>query len=623
MQKKDLYGIEKWSEGYFDVNSLGHVIVKPNRQGAGGDLFDLMQSLVAQGIDAPILIRFNGIIRDRIQMLNSAFQAAIHEFKYRNTYQMVFPVKVNPQRHVVETVQQAGQKHLMGLEVGSKPELIAALPLENNSEVLLLCNGYKDAEYISLALMSTKLGRRTVIIIEQAYELKLVLEASEKLGIEAQIGFRMKLSSTGAGRWKSSGGAHSKFGLFTHEIISCIETLQAQNKTHWLKLLHFHIGSQITTIEAIKKALKEASRMYTELASFLPALSFFDVGGGLAVDYDGSKSVSDSSMNYTVEEYARDVVSAIGEACLEAGIPDPQIITESGRAVVSHHSVLITEVIDVTPAPNAAKTLDGPHEHEILKTLQVLDENLSLINCRESFHDLMELKDQILEEFIYGKLSITERAYAEKMSQFLFVKIRTFYKQLPEVPTEISILDKILLETYFCNFSVFQSLPDSWAIGQLFPIMPIQKLYDEPSHQAVLADLTCDSDGIIDSFIGRQEPAPFIKLHDQTGEPYYVGIFLVGAYQEILGGLHNLFGDTNVVHAELGANGQWELSHLVEGDTIEEVLHYIQYNKEQLLGQLYELIENSLKIKRISLPESAQIKKVFKQSLENYTYLVV
>ncbi|MBA2368888.1 MAG: biosynthetic arginine decarboxylase [Candidatus Protochlamydia sp.] len=623
MQKKDFYGIDRWSEGYFDVNSMGHAMVKPNRQGSGGDLYELMKSLVAQGIDAPILIRFNGIIRDRIEMLNTAFQAAIHEFKYRNTYQIVYPVKVNPQRHVVETVKAAGQKHRMGLEVGSKPELIAVLPLEDNQETLLLCNGYKDAEYISLALMSLKLGRRTIIIIEQIYELNLVLEAAEKLGIEAQIGFRMKLSSTGSGRWKSSGGAHSKFGLFTHEIISCLDALKAKNKTDWVKLLHFHIGSQITTIESIKKALKEGSRMYSELAPLLPNLSIFDVGGGLGVDYDGSRSISDSSMNYTVEEYARDVVSAIGEACLESGIPDPLIITESGRAIVAHHSVLITEVIDVTAVPESNSIEKKQDDHEILQTLYELDKKLTLDNCREAFHDLMELKEQILEEFIYGKLSVRERGYAEKMSQYLFVKVRHLYQQLPKIPNEISILNQILLETYFCNFSVFQSLPDSWAIGHLFPIIPIQKLNEEPDHQAILADLTCDSDGIIDTFINNQEASSFINLHDYGKEPYYMGIFLAGAYQEILGGLHNLFGDTNVVHAELGTNDQWELSNLVEGDTIEEVLHYIQYNKEKLMGQLHDLIEYSIKIKRISLTESGQIKKAFKNSLESYTYLVV
>lgn len=618
---QDQYCIEKWGEDYFHVNARGHVEVKPNRK-QGGDLFELMQSLVAQGIEAPILIRFNGIIRDRISRLSQAFHTAIQEFNYRNTHRMVFPVKVNPQRHVVETVQQVAQDYQMGLEVGSKPELIAVLALESNPDSLLLCNGYKDAEYISLALMAKKLGRHTLIIIEQLYELKLVLDAAEKLGVEADVGFRMKLSNTGSGRWKSSGGEHSKFGLFSHEIVSCTEMIQAQGKGHWVKLLHFHLGSQVTTIESIKKVLKEGARMYTELAALLPSLSFFDVGGGLAVDYDGTKSISDSSMNYTVEEYARDVVSAIGEACSLAGVADPTLITESGRALVSHHAVLVTEVIDVTPIPQEDKS-NPTSNHEILKSLATLNEELSLKNCREAFHDVMEIKERILNEFIYGKLTLKERASAEKLTRPLLAKIRTFYKQLRQAPEELAELEKILLETYFCNFSVFQSLPDSWAIGQLFPVMPIHRLHEPPNHDAVLADLTCDSDGKIDSFIGENEPAHTLKLHDYTGTPYYVGIFLVGAYQEILGGLHNLFGDTNVVHAELGADGQWELSHLVEGDTIEEVLHYVQYNPEKLNTQLYSLLERALKSGRITPAESAQIKKMFKQSLESYTYLVV
>lgn len=618
---QDLYCIEKWGEEYFHINALGHVEVTPNRK-LGGDLFELMQSLVAQGIEAPILIRFNGIIRDRIERLSQAFQTAIQDFDYGNTHRMVFPVKVNPQRHVVETVQRAGKEYQMGLEVGSKPELIAVLALESDLESLLLCNGYKDAEYISLALMAKKLGRHTLIIIEQLYELKLVLDAAEKLGVEADIGFRMKLSNKGSGRWKSSGGEHSKFGLFTHEILSCTEMIQAQGKGHWVKLLHFHMGSQVTTVESVKKALKEGARMYTELAALLPSLSFFDVGGGLAVDYDGTKSISDSSMNYTVEEYARDVVSAIGEACTLAGIADPTIVTESGRALVAHHAVLITEVIDVTPIPKEDK-IKPPSDHEILNDLVALNEELSLKNCRETFHDVIELKERILDEFIYGQLTLKERAYAEKLSRLLLVKIRAFYKQLRQAPEERAELDKSLLETYFCNFSVFQSLPDSWAIDQLFPVMPIHRLHEVPVHDAILADLTCDSDGKIDSFIGEEEPTHALKLHDYTGTPYYIGVFLVGAYQEIIGGLHNLFGDTNVVQAELGADGKWELSHLVEGDTIEEVLHYVQYNTENLNIQLYALLERSLKSGKISPAEVAQIKKMFKQSLESYTYLVV
>ncbi|MCE5318645.1 MAG: biosynthetic arginine decarboxylase [Parachlamydia sp.] len=620
MQDKRPFEVQRWSEGYFSINASGHVAVKPDRKGDGGDLFALTQSLVEQGIDAPILIRFNGILRDRIQLLSAAFRSAIHEFKYRNTHRMVFPIKVNPQRHVIETVQQAGEQ-IMGLEVGSKPELMAVLALESNPEHLLLCNGYKDSEYITLALMAAKLGRRTLIIIEQAYELKLVLDVAERLGVEAQIGLRMKLSQGGSGRWKGSAGEHSKFGLFPYEIVSCMEQLKASGKTHWLKLLHYHMGSQVTTIESIIRALKEGARMYTELARQAPSLSFFDVGGGLAVDYDGTKSESDSSMNYSLEEYVRDVVSIIGEACLATGVPDPILVTESGRALTSHHAVLITEVIDVTTTPTEIG--QNPGDHAIIQTLQGLNRELTLENCRETFHDVMELKEDILEQFLYGKLTLEERASAEKISRIILAKIRNCYRQLTPVPEEIESLDKMLRETYFCNFSIFQSLPDSWAIQQLFPILPIHRLNETPTHQAVLADLTCDSDGKIDAFIGERDPEHYLLLHEYQGTPYYLAIFLVGAYQEILGGLHNLFGDTNVVHAELGANGQWELSRLVEGDTIEEVLHYVQFNTDKLKTQLYELIESCLQSGRITTADSAQVKKLFKQALESYTYLVV
>lgn len=617
------YGIKKWGGGYFAVNKEGHVVVKPNKQGQGGDLYQLMETLVARGIEPPVLIRFNGIIKDRIDHLSKAFDAAIKDLNYRNTYRMAYPIKVNPQRHVVETVQQVGKDRLISLEVGSKPELIAVLALEESTEALLLCNGYKDAEYISIALMSLKLGRNTLIIIEQEYELKLVLEIAEKLGVEAQIGFRMKLSSKGTGRWMSSGGENSKFGLFTHEIVSCLDQLKERSKTHWLKLLHFHMGSQITSIKAIKKALREASRMYTELAKIAPSLSFFDVGGGLAVDYDGTGSISDSSMNYSMEEYARDVVDAIGTACLSEGLADPIIISESGRAVVTHHSILITEVIDVSES--LLESRDEPlASHGLIENLVYLHDHLTLENCRETFHDAAEQKERILEEFIHGKLKIKERAGAEKLYRQLLFKIQDLFQQLPEIPEEMDTLKKILIETYFCNFSVFQSLPDSWAIDQLFPIMPIHRLDEKATHPAELADLSCDSDGKIDTFIGRKEPSHHLMLHTYKQQPYYIGIFLVGAYQEILGGLHNLFGDTNVVHAAFDeANHSWELSRLVEGDTIEEALAYVQYKPEKLLNQLHALIERSLKNGQITPLESAEIKKKFKQALESYTYLVV
>lgn len=623
-KEEDYYGINRWGEGYFGINSLGHVVVKPNRNGHEGDLYELTQSLVERGIEAPILIRFNGIIRDRIKMIHDAFSSAIRDFNYRNHYRMAFPIKVNPQFHVVELVHEAGKDQRIGLEVGSKPELIAVLALEDSQESLLLCNGYKDAEYISIALMSRKLGRRTIIIIEQVYELQMVLEAAENLKVEAEIGLRMKLSHAGAGRWKTSAGDHSKFGLFTHEIMTCLQQLEAKGKQGWLKLLHYHMGSQIPTIESVKKVLKEGARMYTELAKDYPSLTFFDVGGGLAVDYDGSRSTSDSSMNYSVEEYARDVVAAIGEACLEAEVPDPVIITESGRAIAAHHAVLITEVIDVTSTNENLEKLDPPPtQHDILVTLASLFNEITLKNCRETLHDAMEIKERIVEEFLHGTLSLRERAYAEKTYRLLLMKVRNLFKKLKYIPEEMAALDEILREIFFCNFSVFQSLPDSWAISQLFPVMPIQRLYEKPVHEAILADLSCDSDGKIDCFVGQRDPKSFLLLHDYPPGPYYLGVFLVGAYQEILGGLHNLFGDTNVVHAELDEHGRWELSRLVEGDTIEEVLRYVQYSPEKLMDRLRVLIEKELKSGKLTHQEAAQVQKKMKQALESYTYLVV
>lgn len=613
------YLISHWGEDYFSINKEGHIEIKPDRKSSGGDLYVLMQSLVAQGIEPPILVRFNGIVRDRIHLLHEAFRSAIKEYHYRSGHKMVFPIKVNPHRHVVETIQQAGREYGMGLEVGSKPELIAILTLEENPQTLLLCNGYKDAEYIEMALMAGKLGRQTIIIVEQAYELKLILDTADRIGVAPRIGFRMKLSTLGSGRWKMSGGEHSKFGLFPHEILDCINTLKEKDKTQCVQLLHFHLGSQMTAIESIKRALKEASRMYIELAPELPDLCYFDVGGGLAVDYDGSKTDSDSSMNYTPEEYARDVVSTIGEACLLAGIADPVIITECGRAIVAHHSVLILEVIDVSTISEKHSTNEDHEDHEIISYLEQLNNGLTAKNARETLHDVLESKETVLEAFIHGTMTLPQRAEAEKIIASLLDKLRHHHLN----PEEKELICQLLKETYFCNFSVFQSLPDSWAIQQLFPIMPIHRLNEEPTHQAVLADLSCDSDGKIDFFIGENKPTA-LALHPYTGEPYYIGIFLVGAYQEILGGLHNLFGDTNVVHAEWNARtNQWELSRLVEGDSIEEVLHYVQYNTDTLKTQLHERIEQSLKAGRITLSESAQLKKLFKQSLESYTYLVV
>lgn len=623
-RNNELYWIQGWGEQYFDINEKGHVIVRPDRNGLAFDLYEQVRSLVQRGIEPPILLRFDGIIRDRIRRLSSAFDSAIAEFHYKNQYQPAFPIKVNQQKHVVEVIRKAGRDCLLGLEVGSKPELVAVLSIHNTDGALLLCNGYKDAEYIELALLARKIGRRSIIIVEQFYELNLVLETASRLGVEAEIGFRMKPSSKGSGRWASSSGDLAKFGLNIHEIILGVDQLKKAGKEHWLKLLHFHIGSQITSIVPIKKALRESTRMYTELARLCPSMCFFDVGGGLGVDYDGTKTSSDSSMNYSIEEYARDVVSAIGSACDEANLPHPTIISESGRAIVAHHSVLITEIIDVAPVMGPVCELGSPpSDHPLLQELVSLYQNVSPKNCHEALHDATDLRQNILERFIQGDIGLTERAYAESAYRHLIAKIRLVSKALKYVPSDIEKLDDKLLSMYFCNFSVFQSLPDVWAIQQIFPVMPIHRLDEEPKVRATIVDLSCDSDGKIDRFVHPKEPARHIPLHELGKTPYYLGIFLVGAYQETLGGLHNLFGDTNAVHIDLDENGNWEFKHEIEGNSVSEVLKYVQYDSADLTERLRISIEKALREGRLTNEESAKLKKRFKEALESYTYLVV
>lgn len=617
------YLIDRWGPPYFSTNSLGHVTVKKS-DWIEGDLHELVESLVQRGIEAPILIRLVDILKNRIFQIQRAFDQAIEDFHYPNTYQIAFPIKVNPQRDVVELIEQTGRPSKLSLEVGSKPELLAVMTIASHPQSLLLCNGYKDSEYIELALMARKLGRRAIIIIEQPYELELVLKAAQKLEIEAEVGFRMKLSHKGSGHWESSSGEFAKFGLTIYEIMGCVELLKKEQKQHWLKLLHFHIGSQIPTIQAIKKALNETTRMYTELARHCPSIQFFDAGGGLAIDYDGSRTTAHSSMNYTVEEYARDLVSAIGEACDKAKIPAPVILSESGRALVAHHAVLITEVIDVTSTLDPIPSLDKPlSTHETTRAFYDLYQQLTPDNCQETLNDAYELKELALDQFIQGLMPLAERAYCEKAYRHLISKVQHLAKELPIIPEEIEQLAETQKDTYFCNFSVFQSLPDAWAIDQLFPIMPIHRLNEVPSRRAILADMTCDSDGKIDHFIARSQSQKSIMLHSFEGSPYYLGIFLVGAYQEILGDFHNLFGDTNTIHAEIDLEGKWKITQVVEGDSIEEVLSYAQYQPRDLLQQLRSLIELNLRQGSLTHEESARLQKKFKESLESYTYLTL
>jgi len=621
----ELYCSDKWGEGYFHINQEGHLEVTPYRNGNAIDLYEIVKTLVARGIEVPILIRFDGIIWDRLKAISSAFEKAIALYEYQSDYRHVFPIKVNQQKHVIDTVRQAGMKKQSGLEVGSKPELLAILNLPDHDQALTLCNGYKDEEYIELALLSRKLGKRTIIIVEQLYECKMILEMAEKLGIEAEVGFRMKPSIKGSGRWASSGGDFAKFGLSTHELLLAQDEFVKAGKAHWIKLLHFHIGSQLSSIIPFKQTLAEAARFYVELAKECPAMEFFDVGGGLGVDYAGSKSIHDSSMNYTVEEYARDIVYLVGSICDEHEVAHPVLISESGRALVAHHSVLITEVIDVSKYEPLSKTPEAPPvKNQLLDDLYEIYLSVTPENCLETLHDAHYLKQQILERFNHGGLRLKERAYMEQLFRFLLVKVHGLADELGEDHADIKALFETLIDLYFCNFSVFQSLPDAWAIEQLFPVMPIHRLNEKPTRKAQIVDLSCDSDGKIERFLSPEGGMPYLKLHEfSPPDPYYLGIFLVGAYQESLGGLHNLFGDTNAIHVDLHEDGTWKFKNLIEGDSIREVLSYMQYDLQELTSQLHHSIENALRRKLITDQQALLIKKKYKTSLEKYTYLVV
>jgi arginine decarboxylase len=618
------YRIDGWGAGYFKINERGNVEVYPDQSKPPVDLCRIVEDLVRRGVKPPHLIRFDGILKQRAQSIYGAFRQAIAEFDYQGSYTLTYPVKVNQQRQVVESVKRAANGQAIGLEVGSKPELLAVLSVQDLPNGLLLCNGYKDYQFIELALMASKLGMRPIITVEQFYELETILRASEAVGVVPEIGLRMNPSNRGAGRWAGSAGENAKFGLALYEILEAVKQLQARGMAHCVKLLHFHMGSQITSITAIKKIMKEAARVYTELAKVCPAIEFLDVGGGLGVDYDGSRTNFESSMNYTTEQYARDVVWEIASACTEAEVKHPNIISESGRALVAHHAVLVTEVMDVSEVPTPPAQLEpAPSDDEKLQELETLYRDLNLKNCHEIFSDAFGLRDEFLQRFIQGNITLQERAYAERALRFLFTRISTLKDQLKHVPEDFQILEGMLKDTYFCNFSVFQSILDHWAIEQLFPIMPIHRLNTEPTRKAVIADLTCDSDGKIDKFIDLQGIQRHIDLHPyRSDQPYYLGVFLVGAYQECLGNLHNLFGDTNAVHVDVDETGQARITSIVEGDTIKEVLSYVQYSGDDLVSGLNNLIDKAVRSGTMSAEDSAKLMQRYKESLGGYTYLL-
>jgi arginine decarboxylase len=622
-----LYNVPNWGRGYFRINTEGNVEATPegpDRPGSPAiDLYKLIGQILRRGIATPILLRFDGILRARVRELNQAFNSARAEFNYQGAYRGVFPIKVNQQRHVVEALLEEGRKHGTGLEVGSKPELLAAIALQADGGSLLLCNGYKDENYIETALLSSKLGIHPIIVVEKFSELSTILSASSRLGIQPVIGVRSKLGGRGSGRWSDSGGDRSKFGLTSRQIVDLVETLKAAGRLECLELLHFHVGSQVTDIRAIKNALREATRTLIDLHAMGARIKWMDVGGGLGVDYDGSSTNFESSMNYSLTEYARDVVYHLSEACKEAEIPEPNIVTESGRALTAHHAVLVTEVLGVTDfASNGQPAPAGPDEHELIKNAASTCDTVSAKNFQESYHDALQLRDEAMVLFNVGQLTLRERARVEELFWRTCQKILRIIRALPYVPDDLANLERDMADTYFLNFSLFQSLPDSWAINQLFPVLPLHRLNEQPTRHAVLADITCDSDGKIDRFIDLRDVKRTLELHPlRPNESYYLGFFLVGAYQEILGDMHNLFGDPNIVHVDLDEQGRPRVSHVVRGDRTQEVLSYVEYFEEDLLTRVRRHIERSLEEGRMTFEESALLQRRYEAGLASYTYL--
>jgi arginine decarboxylase len=617
----ELYDVASWGKGYFSVGANGHLWVHPSKEATRGiDLRELMEKLELRGIGLPILIRFAEILKHRLGEMYQAFQSAITEHNYKGDYRCVYPIKVNQQRQVVEEVFQFGRPYHFGLEAGSKPELLAVLAVADN-ETPIICNGFKDDEYIEMVMLAKKIGRQIIPVVEKYTELDLILKHSQRVGVRPTIGLRLKLASKGSGRWKSSGGYRSKFGLTVSEALQALDQMKAVGMEDCLELLHFHLGSQITNIRQIKAAVMEGARIYTELKRLGAGLKYLDVGGGLGIDYDGSQTDFESSVNYTLQEYANDVVYHIQNVCDEAEVPHPTIVSESGRAIAAYHSVLVFNVLGVSGFGEDGFTPVPEDAEQPLIDLQETYRSLSSKNLLESFHDAQQALDSALNLFSLGYLPLKQRSQAETLYWAICRRVHRMAKELDYFPEELEGLDGMLSDTYFCNFSLFQSMPDSWAVKQLFPIMPIHRLNEMPTRSGVLGDISCDSDGKIDQFIDRRDVKRTLPLHPFNGEPYLMGAFLVGAYQEILGDLHNLFGDTNAVHVSLGPSGDVILDAVIRGDTVREVLDYVQFNAKALLEAFRRDVETALRDGKIGYEESGRLLKFYEEGLNGYTYL--
>ena len=620
----ETYRVRHWGKGYFGINKLGHVTVMPDKKAEESiDLKELVDQLRERGIEPPILLRFTDILRHRAKEIHLAFQTAIKEYDYHGSYCCVYPIKVNQQRQVVEEIIDVGREFQFGLEAGSKPELLAVMAL-TNGDTPIICNGFKDDEFIKMAMYGRKIGKNLIPVVEKFTELEAILRHAEELKIRPTLGVRVKLAARGAGRWRSSAGYRSKFGLTLTEVLEVVEYLRSRDMADCLQLVHFHLGSQITNIRSIKNALTEAGRVYAELFRLGVGVKYLDVGGGLGIDYDGSQTDFESSVNYTLQEYANDVVFRIRTVCDEAGAPHPTIISESGRALVAYHSLLIFDVLGVSNFDRYQVPPEIPPEApQQITDLLAIHRDLKKKNILESYHDAVQAVDEALTMFNLGTLDLEMRALVERLFWAVCSKLLKIVRQLDYTPEELQGLESMLSDTYFCNFSLFQSMPDSWAIKQLFPIMPIHRLNEVPTRLGVLGDITCDSDGKIDQFIDLRDVRNTLQLHPYNNQPYYLGAFLLGAYQEILGDLHNLFGDTNAVHVSLDDGGELDIDkfEVIKGDTVRKVLAYVQYSAEELTARLRKDLERAVRGGKLSLTESKQFLRFYEAGLDGYTYL--
>lgn len=619
---RELYDIDRWGKGYFSISDQGHVLVHPTKEPHRFvDLKELVDTLILRGIDPPLLLRFPQILGQQLGEMWQVFDAAIRDHDYKGGYCCVYPIKVNQQRQVVEEIYQLGRQYGFGLEAGSKPELLAVMAIADNGTPII-CNGFKDDEYIELCMLAAKIGRNITPVVEKYTELDLILQKAEKLGVRPRIGIRIKLASRGAGRWKSSGGYRSKFGLTVSEAMRALDTLKALGMQDCLKLLHFHLGSQITNIRHIKGAVIEAARVYVDLKKQGAGLEILDVGGGLGIDYDGSQTDFESSVNYTLQEYANDIVYHVQNVCDDAEVPHPTIMSESGRAIAAYHSVLVFNVLGVSGfgEEHIPDELPEDAEQPLVDLLETY-RNLTLRNLLESFHDAQQALDSALNLFSLGYLPLKQRCLAENLYWLICRRVLALARQMDVFPEELEGLESMLSDTYFCNFSLFQSMPDSWAVKQLFPIMPIHRLGERPTRHGVLGDISCDSDGKVDQFIDRRDVKKTLPLHPFNGEPYYLGAFLVGAYQEILGDLHNLFGDTHAVHVRVNDQNKPVLEAVIRGDSVKEVLAYVQFSSSQLLEQFRRDMEEAVMAGKIGYEESGRLLKFYEEGLYGYTYL--